>query len=129
MTSTFFKEILCALAILSVLIVLYFVSGMRVEANTADGLVARIATTSPAAVTTSASLVFGTSTCAARTISTTGSAIMIGFGENQGFVPTALVGHVQGASTTVTYDASQFGCGAVRIYSFAAQTLTVAEAR
>lgn len=105
-----------------------FLSTMVVRADTTDNP-ATVATTSNPTVTTSASLVFATSTCAARTISTVASPIMITFTDAQGKVPTATFGVLQAASTTVAYDASQYGCGAVRIYSFVSSAITVQEAR
>jgi hypothetical protein len=54
---------------------------------------------------------------------------MITFTDAQGKVPTATFGVLQAASTTVAYDASQYGCGAVRIYSFVSSAITVQEAR
>lgn len=95
-----------------------------------SGLSATIATTSnPTVGTSPASPVVATSTCTSRIISTLASPIMIGFSDVQGFVPTALIGHPQAASTTVAYDSGLYGCGAVRIYSFAASTITVSETR
>ena len=100
------------------------------QANAAAGqLPATIATTSALTVNTTVSRVFATSSCAARIITTTASPIMIGFTDYQGFIPTALIGHLQAASTTVSYDANMYGCGAVRVYSFVAGTITVSESR
>lgn len=90
---------------------------------------ATVATTSVNTVNTTASLVFATSTCASRTISTTASPIMIGFTDAQGFVPSGISGFVQAASTTVTYDASQYGCRALRVYSFTSGPITVQESK
>jgi hypothetical protein len=102
---------------------------------TPAGIPATIATTSVEAVTTSQLLVFATSTCTARTISTTGAdGIRITFtdgalGALQGFQPSGSQGFWQAASTTVTYDATQYGCGALRIFSGTPQTITVSESR
>lgn len=106
-----------------------FNSPYPVSASAPSGLQASIATTSNPTVTSTAVLVFATSSCAARTISTSASPIMITFSDNQGKVPTGSFGTLQAASTTVTYDSGQFGCGAVKIYSFTSQVITVAEAR
>ena len=38
-------------------------------------------------------------------------------------------GHIQAASSTVTYDADQFGCGLMRAFTIASTTLTITEAR
>ncbi len=96
------------------------------------GLPATIATTSNPSVTSTAGLVFATTTgggCAARVITTGQSSINIGFSDVQGIVPTQTLGHFQATSTTVAYDSGQYGCGAVRIWSFATQNLTVSESR
>lgn len=92
------------------------------------GVPVTVATTSNPTVNTSAAVVFSTSTvCAARSVTTYASPIMMTF--KDGFTPTALFGTLQGASTTVTYDAEQYGCGMIRIYSFATQAITVVESR
>ena len=54
---------------------------------------------------------------------------MLTFSDNQGKVPSGVYGHLQAASTTVAYDGGQYGCGAVRIYSFTSQAITVSESR
>lgn len=99
------------------------------HADATNIIPATVATTSLNAVTSTASVVFATSSCVSRIISTQASGIMIGFTDKQGFVPSGTQGFWQPASTTVSYDASQFGCGAVRIYSGTTQNITVSEAR
>ena len=115
-------------AAMALLAILFFASTIT-HAEAPAGLYATIATTSQMAVTPTQSLVIATSSCQSRIISTTASPIMIGFTDAKGFVPTALVGFLQPASTTVAYDAGMYGCGAVRIYSFVNSTITVAEGR
>lgn len=97
--------------------------------GTAGELNATVATTSNPTVNTTPSLVFATSTCGARVISTTASPIMITFSDVQGSVPSATFGTYQAASTTVTYGNGSFGCGAYRVYSFVAGTITVMESK
>lgn len=99
------------------------------NASAPSGLIATMASTSNPVVTTTPSLVIATSTCTARVISTTASPIMITFTDNQGKVPSATFGFLQPASTTVVYDGGQYGCGAVRIYSFVSGAITVADSR
>lgn len=95
-----------------------------------SGLPATVGTSSLMAVGTTQGIIFATSTCAARIISTPGtSGIMLTFDDSKGAVPTGTLGIWQAASTTVTYDSGQYGCGAVRAFSFAAQNLTVTETR
>lgn len=103
--------------------------------STPAGITATVATTSVYAVTNSQQLVFATSSCTARTISTTNTdGIRISFSDGmtgmlQGFQPTGSQGFWQAASTTVTYDATQYGCGALRVFSGTPQTITVSESR
>ena len=127
-TSTKQIAIFVAGAVLAFLAILFFTS-TPTKASAPNGLPATIATTSVSLVNTTASLVIATSSCSARIISTATSSIMIGFTDNQGFVPSAMQGIYQAASTTVAYDSGQYGCGAVRVYSFQTQNLTVMDAR
>lgn len=114
--------------ILSALIAISF-GTLITHASSPPGLPATIATTSPMAVTTTPSLVMATSSCSARIITTTASPIMIGFSDIQGFLPSGTQGHLQAASSTVAYDSGQYGCGAVRVYSFVAGQITISESR
>lgn len=101
----------------------------KASAEAPSGLPATVATSSSPTVGTTASLIFATSTCAARTITTVASPVMLTFSDNQGRVPTAISGHLQAASTTVTYDSGQFGCDAVRAYGFVSSAITITESR
>lgn len=95
-----------------------------------NGVAAFFATSSVAAVTSTASSVFATSTCSARIITTTNlDGIRITFSDYAGQAPTATFGHWQPASTTEVYDSGLYGCGLVKVYSGASQTLTVSETR
>lgn len=94
------------------------------------GTQATIATSSNPTVGTSPSLVFATSTCQARVITTYANPIMVYFSDFKGQRPSATAGHLQSASTTVAYDASVYGCNAVYIYGYTGNTaITVSEAR
>jgi hypothetical protein len=129
-TEKHLASIAIALLLTAVIAVLFASKNTEpAHASAPSGLPSTIATTSVPAVTTTAALVFATSSCAARVITTTASPIMIGFSDVQGFVPTGVQGHLQAASTTVSYDSGLYGCGAVRIYSFVAQSITVSESR
>ena len=120
---------LLAIAVVAAILFLGY-SLSTVKAADSNGNPVTIATSTTAVVTNTAALVFATSTCSARVISTSGnSAIMIGFAERVGFVPNGLQGIWQAASTTVAYDGSQYGCGAVRIFSYGTQNITVQEGR
>lgn len=123
------KLIPTLLIVMSVLFAYSILTNIRFAHADSTNLPATVATTSNPTVNTTASLVFATSSCVARVISTTASPIMMTFTDAQGKVPTATFGVLQPASTTVSYDASQYGCGAVRIYSFVSGAITVQEAR
>ena len=41
------------------------------------------------------------------------------------FMPTATIGHIQSASTTVAYDSGIYGCGEVWAYSFSSTTVSL----
>jgi hypothetical protein len=68
-----------------------------------------------------------TSLCAARIISTAGSAIMLSFDSNM--TPSASVGITQAASTTVSYPADVYGCGPVTAYGYSSTTVSKIETR
>ena len=72
--------------------------------------------------------------CKSRTVTAPGtSAIMIAFdgipaaGNVSSTSVSATVGHLQAASTTVTYDAEQYGCSQWHVWAWATTTLTVSE--
>lgn len=124
------------LLITAILLVCAYSLGTQIKfagASAPSGLPAQTinATSSNPTVTTTASLVFATSSqCSARIVTTPGtSAIMLTFSDNQGKTPTALYGHLQAASTTVAYDSGLYGCGAVKVYSFASQAISVTETK
>jgi hypothetical protein len=119
-----------ALVALFVIASFLLLGSASVSASAPSGLPATIATSSNPTVTTSAALVFATSTaCASRVITTYASPVMITFTDRIGQTPTGTFGHLQPASSTVAYDSGLYGCGAVKIYSFATQAITVSEGR
>lgn len=127
--------ILIALILTALIAIGFSAHSQKVSASAPPGIITTIATTSVAAVTATQILVFATSSCSTRIISTTNiDGIRISFtdgvpGTLQGFQPTATQGFWQGASTTVAYDATQYGCGALRVFSGTPQTITVSESR
>lgn len=130
MTLTLQKTLLTILALGLVLSIAYVLAGSPLaRAGAPSGLPSTIATTSNPTVGTTAVLVFATSTCASRVVTTVASPVMITFSDAQGKIPTALFGHLQPASTTVAYDSGQYGCGAVRMYGFTSSAITVSESR
>lgn len=124
------KIILASAAIvLTLLVLIGYTEYQTAHASAPSGLQATIATTSNPTVNTTAALVIATSSCSARIITTYASPIMITFSDVQGSIPTGLFGHLQAASTSIAYDSGLYGCGAVRIYSFVAQNITVSDSR
>jgi len=116
----------------AVILAAFFFGGTTffARADDANTLPATIATTTTDTVTSTATRIVATSTCSARIISTSGtSGIMLTFSDIEGKVPSATAGHWQAASTTIAYDASQYGCGAVRAYAGASTLVTISEAR
>lgn len=118
--------IVTAIAALIVAIALYWqVTAQPVKASVFPGQIATMATTSnPTITSTVGPTIAATSSCAARIITTVGSPIMLTFNDR---VPTALFGHLQAASTTVSYDGGIYGCGSVRAYSFTSAAITISE--
>mgnify|MGYP001576718960 FL=1 len=82
------------------------------------------ATTTSLTVNTTAALIFASSTCNSRIITTYASPIMIGLTDKFPFAPSGTSGVLQAASTTVAYDSGIYGCAAWRAYSFTAQNIT-----
>jgi len=116
------------------LVVLFTVLVMNrpVDASAPSGLGATVATTTLGyTVQVSQTVLFATSTCAARVVTTRAQPIMLTFSDVQGKVPTAVSGHLQLASTTVTYDSGQYGCGTFRVISAtpSTDTISVSESR
>lgn len=131
MNSTLSVSAAVAITVLIGALLIAFSSNQVAFGSAPSGLPATVATSSNPAVSTSASLLFATSsaTCAARIISTNGDAIRLYFSDAKGQRPTNALGHLQLASTTQVYDGGQYGCNAVYVYSYSAQTITVTETR
>lgn len=131
MKTTVHPIVLYAGAILAIILCLSLLIGsQKVGASAPPGIAASIATSSnPTIAAVTSTLLFSTSTCATRVITTYASPVMLTFSDNQGLTPSGIFGHLQPASTTVAYDATQYGCGAVKVFSFVAQLLTVSESR
>lgn len=115
----------------TIFLAISFVSNtMRAGASAPSGLPATIATTSKPVVTSTAGILFATSSnCAARVVSTASSSVMLLFSDYAGQVPDASFGHFQATSSNVVYDAGLYGCNAVKVWSFATQQITVSESR
>ena len=117
--------------VLAVLALAYLVGTQtqQVYAGAPSGIKTTVATTSANAVGNTATMLFATSTCDSRIITTVASPVMLTFSDYAGQVPTAVFGHLQAASTTVVYDSGQYGCGKVTAYAFVASTITLSESR
>jgi len=120
--------LLTAVSLILLFVYLFMGGGLRANADDAS-LPATVATSSVNTVGTTPVLMFATSTCATRIISTSASPIMLTFTDRVGLVPTGIIGFLQAASTTVAYPSNQFGCNAVKAYSYVSGTVNVAESR
>lgn len=116
----------------AVLAAMYLFTGSisQVKAEALSGLSGTVATTTNITVgTTVGGLAIATSTCSARIVSTSGSAVMMTMSDYANQTPTGSFGVIQAASTTVAYDGGLYGCGAVKIFSFTTQLVTVSDVR
>ena len=137
------QSVLWGVAILGAIIILVtflLVNKQETKANTFPGSVATIglkpdtswnfgSTTSQVLVVHTPTQVMGSSTCAARTVTVTGGGdITLSFYDGAP-VLGQYNGHLQLASTTVTYDGEQVGCGMLKAFAVASTTITVSETR
>ena len=116
-------------ALIALFAVFLLISPKTPALGAANEVQATVATTSNDVLGTTASLIYATSTCGARIISTGTSAIMLTFSDAQGAVPTGVNGIWQAASTTVSYSNGTYGCSAVRAFSYTTATTTVVETK
>jgi len=125
------KKVLGVVGLVILLLVVFNYSSREVPlGGFQNGIVLTVATTSQLSVGTTAISVFATSTCATRVISTTDRAIMLTFSDRLNQTPTGVFGHLQSASTTVSYDAGIYGCGLYKVFGFDAKSnITVTELR
>lgn len=101
-------------AILFMVILSYWASNSipKAESSAPPGMQTIWATSSIIALSNTASRnLFASSTCISRTITTSSTPIRIKFGDHANFNLSANNGHLQAASTTVTYDGAAYGCG------------------
>src|SRR3990167_1586223 len=98
-------------------------------ASAPSGLPATIATTSTVEIGPQLNKVlFATSTCAARIVSTATSTASFQFTGALGTTSlTSSVGHQQAASTTVVYDSGVYGCGVMTGFAYSSSTVTISE--
>ncbi len=115
-------------------VALQAVSQLHSIGSAPQGVMNALATSSTIQVGTSQNKILFTqnTVCTSRVISTAGQAIMLTFGSatTTNMNPSASVGFVQAASSTVVYDSGLYGCEYVTAYGFSASTtITTAEYR
>lgn len=128
MTRTYsIAALVSSIVLTSFVVFALFAFAPRSNASSAPGLGATVSSSTIKAVSSTASIVSATSTytCAARVISTQGSAVMLTFTQAFGETPTGSYGSWQPASTTVAYDSGLYGCNAISAYSYTAQNIMV----
>ncbi len=107
--------------------VFYLVTTTKdVKGSAPTGYATQISTSSTITLSGTSGVAFASSTdCTNRvvTVPPAGGA-RINFGDNAGIVPSATVGHMQAASTTVYYDSGLYGCGQWTIYGTGAMQVT-----
>lgn len=107
-----------ALAFIAIALVAYS-SFQSVSASAPSGLPATIATSSTITLpANTATLLVATSSCSARIITASSTAIYLTFSDYAGQSPSPSIYHAyQAASSTVVYDSGEFGCGLVKAWS------------
>ena len=138
MTHTIDRAMWYVAAFLAAIALILWASQMeKAQGGAPSGLYSTISTTSQVTVGGTSRTIMATSTnCASRIISTKASAIMLAFtDDNIGgasgvpFTPSAVIGHLQAASSTVVYDGALYGCNAIKAYGYIESDLTVSETR
>lgn len=121
------ERLLIAGAIAGVLVVCLYYASQTGNLGSAGSGQAGIATSSTIAVGPQEDITIFDSNryCANRAVSTLASAIMLSF--HSAINPSASVGHLQAASTTVEYDSDLWGCGTVTAYGFSSSTITLTQ--
>ncbi len=128
MTSTF-NRIVTLSIILGMIVLTSLLLTEKTFGSAPVGLATSVASTTSQVVSTTARLLVATSTCDARIITSRAQPLMLTFSDYNGATPTAQFGHLQSASTTVVYDSGQYGCGAVKVYAYGTDSITVTEVR
>ncbi len=100
----------------------------RVSANViTQGIIPKVVSTTvmPVGPLQALTLVATSSACTGRVISTASTSVMLSF--QDGFTPTITnsKGSWQAASTTISYDNANFGCGAISAVAYASSSVTV----
>lgn len=120
------------------LAVMFFFRPQQAQGGAFPGSVAQIGVNNTSASTTRISLLphtatqlIGTTTCAARIITTTSYPVRLSFYDG---APSLHIfgGHLQAASSTEHYDGEQFGCGVIKAFALidggvASSSITISE--
>ncbi len=119
-----------AVAIVALLLFAY-ISGLKQSpalGAATSGLASVVSTSSVNTIAANAvNSLFATSTCTSRIITTQAGYLELTFNDKTGQSPSGTFGHYQAASTTIAYSSGDYGCGLVKGYSSAAQTITTTE--
>lgn len=121
-------KIIASIVILISIVAIFF-SLKKEDINLKGSVYSRVATSSTISVGVQEvkTLFSNRNACSSRVISTVAQPIMLSF--HTDITPTALIGHLQAASTTVAYPSDDFGCGIVKAYGHnASTTITISEA-
>ena len=126
-TQIMFRIGAVAAIVLAIGIAFSWIAFTRVAlAQAPSGLPASVYTESTTSLgTTVLQLAATTTNCASRVVSTSGSAIMLGFTAANGTTTSGSVGIWQAASTTVAYDSGLYGCSQLSGYSYATDPITL----
>jgi hypothetical protein len=117
---------------LALALFLAFVIGpvLFARASAPSGLQANVASTTLESAPTAVATIFATSSCSARVITTGTNDIRLIFSDYAGQAPSVTFGHLQLASTTVSYDSGIYGCGKVSAFGYGGgTTITATEVR
>ena len=123
-----------AITIPVVMVIVGIITSLVMQAQVAAGAAfpgqqARLQTATTTVLGPSASVLFAaTDFCLNRVVTTQSQEIKVLFGDAIGLTATsvaATVGHLQAASTTVSYDAGLYGCGKMAARSIATTTVTI----
>jgi len=93
-----------------------------------SGLASTVATSSSLSVTATGvtTVIPASANCASRILSPQGGVLKVTIG---GGTPSATKGMEVAASSTAVFDGALYGCGDVKIYSYATQQVTATETR
>ena len=112
--------------------VLVFLGGKQTNTfgSAPNGLMASYATSSVLSLPSqSVVTITGTTSCAARVVTTFGVPVTVTLSEQAGQSPSANQGEVVAASSTTVFDSALYGCGKMKVWAFAATSIQFVETR